>query len=63
LQRLERQIGRLSSREKELAGSLAACANDYAALLDLGEQLRDVQAERARLEEDWLTVAEEAQIS
>ena len=60
LQRLERQIDRLSSREKELTELLAAHASDYTALVELGNQLREAQAERARLEEDWLAVAEDA---
>jgi ABC transport system ATP-binding/permease protein len=63
LQRLERQIDRLSSREKELTESLAANASDYALLVELGGELREVQAEKGRLEEEWLVVAEEAQIS
>jgi ATP-binding cassette subfamily F protein uup len=61
LQRLERQIDRLGVREKELTEELAACASDYAALIDLGAQLREVQAEKVRLEEEWLAVAEDAQ--
>jgi ATP-binding cassette subfamily F protein uup len=61
LQRLERQLDRLGRREKELTAELAARASDYTALIDLGAQLREVQAERARLEEEWLAVAEEAE--
>jgi ATP-binding cassette subfamily F protein uup len=61
LQRLERQIERLTAQEKELTDLLAAHASDYERLVDLGGQLRDVQAEKARLEEDWLTVAEEGE--
>jgi ABC transport system ATP-binding/permease protein len=61
LQRLERQIDRLVVREKELTGELAAAASDYEALIDLGAQLREVQAGRARLEEEWLAVAEDAE--
>jgi len=60
LQRLERQIDRLTVREKELTESLAAHASDYARLVELGGQLREVQAEKARFEEEWLTVAEES---
>ena len=60
LQRLERQIDRLTVREKELTESLAAHASDYARLVELGGQLREVQADKARLEEEWLTVAEES---
>ena len=63
LQRLERQIERLTAREKEITDLLAAYASDYARLVELGGQLREVQAERARLEEDWLRVAEEGEIS
>jgi ATP-binding cassette subfamily F protein uup len=61
LQRLERQIDRLGVREKELTEELAARASDYAALIKLGAQLREVQAEKERLEEEWLAVAEDAQ--
>jgi ABC transport system ATP-binding/permease protein len=59
LQRLERQIERLGAREAELGAELVAHASDYTRLIDLGAQLRDVQAEKAGLEERWLTVAEE----
>jgi ATP-binding cassette subfamily F protein uup len=61
LQRLERQIDRLGVREKELTEELAARASDYAALVDLGAQLREVQVEKERLEEEWLAVAEDAE--
>jgi ABC transport system ATP-binding/permease protein len=60
LQRLERQIDRLSAREKELTGLLAAHASDYLRLAELDGELREVQAEKRRLEEEWLAVAEEA---
>ena len=59
LQRLERQIDRLGQQEAELAGLLAAQASDYQKLIELGAQLRGVQEEKAKLEEQWLTVAEE----
>ena len=61
LQRLERQIDRLGVREEELSEELAARASDYAALIELGGQLREVQAEKARLEEEWLAVAEDVE--
>jgi ABC transport system ATP-binding/permease protein len=61
LQRLERQIDRLGQREKELTEELAARASDYAALIDLGARLREVQADKELLEEQWLAVAEEAE--
>jgi ATP-binding cassette subfamily F protein uup len=56
--RLERQIDRLSSREGELATALAAHATDYVRLTELGAELRGVQDEKARLEEQWLEAAE-----
>ena len=61
LLRVERQIDRLGVREKELTEELAARASDYAALIELGAQLREVQAEKERLEEEWLAVAEDAE--
>jgi ABC transport system ATP-binding/permease protein len=59
LQRLERQLERLSARETELATQLAANATDYEKLTALGADLKATQAEKADLEERWLTVAAE----
>jgi len=59
LQRLERQLERLSAREAELAEQLAANATDYEKLTALGADLRAAQAEKAHLEERWLAVANE----
>jgi len=59
LQRLERQLDRLSARETELTTQLAANAADYERLISLGAELRAVQAEKSDLEERWLTVAAE----
>jgi ABC transport system ATP-binding/permease protein len=58
LQRLERQIDRLTAREEELTAELAASASDYEKLIELGAQLRAIQEEKASLEERWLVVAE-----
>jgi ATP-binding cassette subfamily F protein uup len=60
MQRLERQIDRLTSREGELAATLAAHATDYVRLTELGAELRGVQDEKSRLEEQWLEAAEDA---
>ena len=46
MQRLERQIERLSAREAELTAELAAHATDYVRLTELGAQLKGVQQER-----------------
>src|SRR5271157_1927229 len=59
LQRLERQLERLAARETELTGQLAANATDYERLTELGAELKATQAEKADLEERWLTVAAE----
>ena len=57
LQRLERQIERLSQREATLGVEMAENASDYERLTKLGADLRAVQSEKAELEERWLTVA------
>ena len=57
LQRLERQIERLSGREAQLGEQMAQRASDYEKLTEMGAELRSVQAEKAALEERWLTVA------
>ena len=57
LQRLERQIDRLGDREAALATQMAEHASDYEKLTELGADLRAAQAEKAELEERWLTVA------
>jgi len=59
LQRLERQLERLSTREAELTAQLAANATDYEKLTTLGAELKAAQAEKSDLEERWLTVATE----
>jgi ATP-binding cassette subfamily F protein uup len=59
LQRLERQLERMATRETELAAQLAANATDYEKLTVLGAELRAAQAEKSDLEERWLTVAAE----
>jgi ATP-binding cassette subfamily F protein uup len=60
MQRLERQIDRLTSREGELGAALAAHATDYVRLTELGAELRAAQDEKAQLEEQWLEAAEDA---
>ena len=57
LQRLERQIDRLSGREAQLGAQMADNASDYEKLTEMGADLRSVQAEKAVLEERWLNVA------
>jgi ATP-binding cassette subfamily F protein uup len=57
LQRLERQLDRLTVRETELTELLAANATDYEKLTSLGAELRAVQSEKSGLEDRWLTLA------
>ena len=59
MQRLERQIERLSTQEAELTAELAAHASDYVRLTELGAQLKSVQQEKGQLEDEWLEAAEE----
>jgi ATP-binding cassette subfamily F protein uup len=56
--RLERQISRLTTQENKLTAALAEHAADYVRLTELGAELRAVQDEKARLEEQWLEAAE-----
>jgi len=57
LQRLERQLDRLTAREAGLSAELAANATDYEKLTSLGAELKAAQAEKSDLEERWLAVA------
>jgi ABC transport system ATP-binding/permease protein len=59
LQRLDRQLARISDREAGLTAALAEQASDYTRLMELGAELRAVQDEKARLEEQWLAAAEQ----
>ncbi len=54
--RLERQIERLSAREAELEKAMVEAATDPEALLPLDAEYRDVVAERERAEDAWLTL-------
>ena len=58
-ERLERQIERLTQREAALGAEMADHAADYERLTKLGADRRSVQADKADLEERWLTVAGE----
>jgi hypothetical protein len=47
-----------AARQAELAEQVAASASDYPRLIELGQQLRAVESEKAELEDRWLAVAE-----
>ena len=59
MQRLERQIDRLTRQEEKLTVALAEHATDYVRLTELGAELCAVQDEKAQLEEQWLEAAED----
>ena len=59
LNRVEREIGRLDKRTAELEGAMAAQAADFAAVAALDEELRQVQADKAALEDTWLELSEQ----
>jgi ATP-binding cassette subfamily F protein uup len=54
VQRLERELGKLESREAALHEQMAAAATDHERLRDLNAELADLVAERERLEGAWL---------
>ncbi|KAB2377485.1 ABC-F family ATP-binding cassette domain-containing protein [Actinomadura montaniterrae] len=59
LDRLERRLEKLSGQEAELHEQLAAHATDFVKLQELDGRLKEVQAEAARVEEEWLMLAED----
>jgi ATP-binding cassette subfamily F protein uup len=59
--RLERRLEKLSADEEKLHAQLAAAATDHARVLALDAQLRELLAEKDRVETDWLAAAEVAE--
>jgi ATPase subunit of ABC transporter with duplicated ATPase domains len=58
LNRIERQLSKLSAQEDKVHAEMAANASDHKAVLALNNTLRAVVAERETLERQWLSVAE-----
>jgi ABC transport system ATP-binding/permease protein len=58
LTRLERRLEKLTSEETRLHGLLAANATDVDKIMTFDAELRTVLAEKASVEEEWLTLAE-----
>ncbi|MCD0447790.1 ABC-F family ATP-binding cassette domain-containing protein [Actinocorallia sp. API 0066] len=58
LDRLERQLDKLTRREAELHAQMAEAATDHARLLDLDDKLKAVLAEKDEVEMAWLELAE-----
>jgi ATP-binding cassette subfamily F protein uup len=59
--KVERQLTRLTARERELHAELAEHASDYTLLTALDADLQAVTAEMARLEARWFELAELAE--
>ncbi|GAA2961651.1 MULTISPECIES: ABC-F family ATP-binding cassette domain-containing protein [Streptomyces] len=60
LQKVERQLDKMSTRETELHAQIAAHATDFEKVARLDTELRELVAERDVLEMRWLELAEEA---
>jgi ATP-binding cassette subfamily F protein uup len=58
LARIERRIERLDERAARLHERLAEHATDYAKLVELNTELKNVQSEKDDLEETWLELAD-----
>jgi ATP-binding cassette subfamily F protein uup len=58
LARLDRQLERIAAREAELNAEIAAHAQDYARLAELGVLLDELAAEKDAVELEWLEAAE-----
>jgi ATP-binding cassette subfamily F protein uup len=59
LQKIERQLDRVSDKEKALHAAIAEHATDFAKVAELDAELRDLGGQREELEMRWLELAEE----
>ena len=57
---MERQLDKVSSREKALHARIAENATDFEKVAKLDAELRELVAERDALEMRWLELAENA---
>jgi ATP-binding cassette subfamily F protein uup len=60
LQKIERQLDKMSSRETTLHAQIADNATDFEKVAKLDAELRELVAERDELEMRWLELAEDA---
>ncbi|MBF8191726.1 ABC-F family ATP-binding cassette domain-containing protein [Nonomuraea sp. K274] len=58
LNRLERQLDKLSGQEARLHAAMAEAASDYAKLGSLDAQLRDIITQKDTIEAEWLEAAD-----
>jgi ATP-binding cassette subfamily F protein uup len=60
LQKIERQLDKVSEKEAKLHTQIAENATDFAKVAELDAKLRDLSGERDELEMRWLELAEDA---
>ncbi|MEV5611798.1 ABC-F family ATP-binding cassette domain-containing protein [Streptomyces sp. NPDC052225] len=60
LQKIERQLDKISTRETKLHAQIADNATDFAKVAELDAELRELVGEREELEMRWLELAEDA---
>ncbi|RSS28089.1 ABC transporter ATP-binding protein, partial [Streptomyces sp. WAC08241] len=60
LQKVERQLDKVSEKETKLHARIADDATDFEKVAKLDAELRDLAAEREELEMRWLELAEDA---
>jgi len=58
LNRIDRQLSRISAQEEKIHAQMAAKAADHTAVLELNTTLRAIVDERETLELEWLSIAE-----
>lgn len=58
LARLEKQIERFGEQESRLHDELARNATDFERVAELHAQLRDIEMQRSRAEDEWLSLAD-----
>ena len=61
MQRIERQLDRISEKESALHAQIAEHATDFAKVAELDAELRALTGEREELEMRWLELAEDVQ--
>jgi ATP-binding cassette subfamily F protein uup len=59
LQKIERQLDRVSEQEKTLHAAIAENATDFAKVASLDAELRELGGRREELETRWLELAED----
>lgn len=60
LQKIERQMDKMSEKETKLHAQIADNATDFAKVAKLDAELRELVGEREELEMRWLELAEDA---